>query len=177
MFSAPETFKSSLETSKQTKKAQWERIRSPWRHPGSDTFSWRNGSDVTDAIPCTRGSVQFLCVFFHATLSFTNKQCALYVGWNSDIWMHLIREGQMSSFGHWTCGEQPDPTQHCEVGAKKLPDWRGQFESAVRRENLCLMFIQHWLIKVTFAHRLSKRRRPMGLVHVCVCVCRGGRGR
>lgn len=48
-------------------------------------------------------------------------------------------------------------------------------ESTVQCENLCLMSIQHWLIKVTFAHRLSKRMRPMGRMHVCVCVQKGGK--
>lgn len=37
-------------------------------------------------------------------------------------------------------------------------------ELGVQCEKLCLMSIQHWLIKVTFAHR---RTRPMG--SVCVC--------
>lgn len=39
-----------------------------------------------------------------------------------------------------------------------------------QRENLCLMSIQQGLIKVTFACRLSKRTRPMGLLFVWVCV-------
>lgn len=39
---------------------------------------------------------------------------------------------------------------------------------AAQRENLCLMSVQHRLIKVTFAQRLSKRTRPIGRLGRCV---------
>lgn len=42
-------------------------------------------------------------------------------------------------------------------------------QRTVQHENLCLTSIQHRLIKVAYAHRLSKRMRPMGLVCVCEC--------
>lgn len=54
-----------------------------------------------------------------------------------------------------------------EVAAKKKKrkaKARRPLKPVEPRENLCLMSIQHGLIKVKFACRLSKRTRPMAPV-------------
>lgn len=90
------------------------------------------------------------------------------VSFNIDQWVHL-RIGEMSSLNPWNMWSTTKFDTLVRCGCQKTAG-AGLFDSAVHRENLCLMSTQQRLIKVAFAHRLCKWTRPKGLecVHMCV---------
>lgn len=89
-------------------------------------------------------------------------------------WHTVIREGtwasekQMSSFSSSNVWLPAQLDLRLWSGCQKCQSREAFQAGGPAWESF--MSIQDWLIKVTFALRLSKRMRPMGLVCVCMCV-------